>query len=144
MQHTKFAQSGNETLSRPVPKLLVGDHHTRLSALHRITFIGPLVLWEDFHDEVVNEIKNLRPKLEGIINHENLSKVPPYYMNQEHVQVGDEHGVQGHLINLNITKSIIENVLQSLQSHIEKQYVTLSLLWCFLISISISNHVQAS
>ncbi|OKL58543.1 hypothetical protein UA08_06226 [Talaromyces atroroseus] len=92
---TKFAQSGHKGLKRPVPNLSVGKYHTKSSAIHEIKFTGALVHWEDFEDEVIAGIEELRPKLEGIITHENLSRVPSYYMTQEHVQAGDEHGVQG-------------------------------------------------
>lgn len=91
-----FAQSAATVLKTPLPELCAGINHTGSSALHQKRFVGPLVRWTTFEEEVASIIQSSIAQLnQRIICHENLGSKATWYLAKEHVVVGDETGVQG-------------------------------------------------
>jgi hypothetical protein len=73
-----------------LPPLCVSQHHTTSSALHPISFVGPLRKWQDF----IRDVKSFGESQRWsriVIDHELVSRD----LNREKVWLGDEHGLQG-------------------------------------------------
>ncbi|CEJ55195.1 hypothetical protein PMG11_01464 [Penicillium brasilianum] len=79
--HAKEATAAN------LPPLLVGQHHTESSALHSLYFLGPLSRWSNFL-RAVEATSNTQTWSPRVIKYTQR-------LDEEAVQVGDEHGVQG-------------------------------------------------
>lgn len=73
-----------------LPPLRISPDHTTSSALHPISFVGPLREWQNFIRDVENFDTNQRWS-RIVINHELVSRD----LNREKVWLGDEYGLQG-------------------------------------------------
>lgn len=93
---SRIPQTASNVLQAHLPDLSVGKYHTTSPAFHKIQFVGTLVQWTTFETDVINAIRPFQTQLERrIISHETRFNVSEYYLSKEHIQVGDEHGVQG-------------------------------------------------
>lgn len=79
--------TAKQATASAVSALLVGKHHTDSSALHNIYYRGPLMQWSNF-----------RRAVESTFNAEKWSRRVLKYaqaLDEEVVELGDEHGLQG-------------------------------------------------
>lgn len=79
--------SAKDATSSSIPPLLIGKHHTTSSALHNLGYKGPLRRWSNFLRAVETDSKTRNWSRRVIKYNERLD--------EEVVEVGDEHGVQG-------------------------------------------------
>jgi len=90
------AQRAKDLVEQAIPDLLVGPGATQSSAIHKIDFIGPLDVWDDFEKDVMAAYdQHDWHKHRTTLAHRPSGPLGPNNTATEHVHTGDEHGVQG-------------------------------------------------
>jgi hypothetical protein len=96
MNKTGRAQRAKEVVEERIPDLHLGPRTTESPAIRDLTFKGPLKLWDTFHREVLATHQQWPwRKSSASLTHRPLGPRNAFNLANEHVLVGDEHGVQG-------------------------------------------------
>ena len=100
------AVRSKDLIETKLPDLLVGPDATTSSALHNLRFVGPLMPWPNFLDNIRNRRRNATWSPEILdYRYKQMATKPAANMDDEHIRVGDEGGVQGRF-NQQIGQSI--------------------------------------
>ncbi|CAG8011193.1 unnamed protein product [Penicillium salamii] len=89
-------QRAKRIVETRIPALQVGNNHTRSSALHPISYIGPLYRWDSFEQNVNAEFQEHNwQQHNSTITILPLGPPGPHNIANEQLAIGDENGLQG-------------------------------------------------
>lgn len=79
----------------PLPDVLVGNHHTKSSALHNIHFVGTISPWTNFENDVHSFCAGINwAQYTHVLTYKGKTS-KPWNLDQDQTDTGDEAALQG-------------------------------------------------